>query len=337
MPGISVTLSMCDYDRTRPLVDGRVSPQGVELNVLLNPIEASVTRMLRFLEFDAAEMSLSAAMIATERGVPDLVSIPIFPSKYFRHSAIFVRDPSPLEDPAELRGLRVAAPTYARLTAGVWLRGILEDDYGVALEEIDWVVAEPLPVGSQDRIPVELPDGLSVNSAPPGTSLEAMLRAGEVDALISARLTRPPALQRGLRRLVRNAGAVERDYFRRTGIFPMMHVIVIRRDLYERHPWIGPSLFTAFTEAGRLALSDLHEIDVSRYSLAWSVDYAAEERILLGDDAWAHGLAANRQALETFARYCRRQGLTRSAVDADAMFPENTRPLRDAVAPNTLS
>lgn len=328
MANMSVSLSMCEYDRTRALIDGRVKPQGVDLNLLVNTIEDSVIRMLRHEEFDAAEMSLSAALIAVDSGQPNFILLPIFPSRYFRHSAIFVTSSSSLESPGDLRGKRVAAPTYARLTAGVWIRGILEDDYGLDPADLDWTVAEPLPIGSMDRIPVTLPDALHVRSVAVDTDLERLLLEGDVDALITARLPRglsssPP----GIRRLLRDVRAVEAEYFERTSIFPPMHVIVIRRDLYERHPWLGPSLFAAFATAKNLLLRDLRDIDVSRTSFAWAALYAESELNVLGHDAWPYGLAPNRHVLETFARYCFTQGLTARLIDVEEIFPANVREL----------
>lgn len=328
MAQLPLSLSICDYDRTRALVDGRVQPQGIALNVLLNPIETSVIRMLRYREFDIAEMSLSAAMIEMGRSRSDFVLLPIFPSRYFRHSALFVATSSSATIPEDLRGKRIATPTYARLTAGVWLRGILQDDYGVAPTDVKWVVAEPLPVGSSDRIPVTPPEAIHIESAPPGVELEQLLLDGEVDALITARLSRPLALgDGGIRRMFSDSRRIEAEYFQRTGIFPPMHVLMVRREIYENHPWIGPSLFEAFTAAKNLTLSDLYEVDVSRYSMAWSVDYAESELNLLGSDPWAYGLAANHHALSTLARYCYAQGLTSELVDAGEIFPENTRML----------
>lgn len=328
MTDVGLTLSICGYDRTSALADGRVRPRGIDLNLLINTIEDSVIRMLRYEEFDAAEMSFSAALIAAERREPEFVLLPVFPSRYFRHSAIFVRASSSFTRPEDLIGKRIAAPTYARLTAGVWIRGILEEDYGVAPTDVEWVVGEPLPVGSMDRIPISLPDHLHVESVPAGSDLEQMLLDGAVDALISARLPRSlSSSEPGVRRLFNDAPAVEAAYYERTRIFPMMHVIAVRRDRYDRHPWLGPSLFGAFVEAKRDTLRELRDIDVSRHSLAWAQFYAQSESAVLGSDPWPYGLPPNRHALETFARYCYSQGLTQRPISIDDIFPENVQAL----------
>lgn len=324
MSALPLTLAMCTYDRTRPLLDDRVSADGIDLTIVTPSIEECIIGMLRHRRWEAAEMSFSAALIAAERGAPAFTLLPIFPSRYFRHSAIFVNASAGINRPEDLRGKRVAVPAYARLAAAVWVRGMLEDDHGIAPSDVTWVVPEPLPVGSADNIPVKLPADVEIEECDPDPWIDRRLAVGEVDALITARLPRPFIDgDARVKRLFETPRETEADYFRRTGIFPPMHVIVVRRELYEAEPWIGPSLFRAFKEAKQVGLSDAYEIDVSRYSLSWWVTYLEEERSVLGDDPWTYGVVPNRHTIETFLHYCHRQGLLERRLQIEEIFPAN--------------
>jgi 4,5-dihydroxyphthalate decarboxylase len=315
---------MCAYDRTRPLLDDRVGAEGIDLRMMTPSIEECIIGMLRYRRWEAAEMSFSAALIAVERGEPAFTLLPIFPSRYFRHSAIFVNTSTGINRPEDLRGKRVAVPAYARLAAAVWVRGMLEDDHGIAPSDVTWVVPEPLPVGSADNIPVMLPADVEIEECATDPWIDRRLAEGEVDALVTARLPRPfidgdPRVKR----LFEAPREAEANYFRRTGIFPPMHVIVVRRELYEAEPWIGPSLFRAFKEAKQVGMSDAYEIDVSRYSLSWWVTYLEEERSVLGDDPWTYGVVPNRHTIDTFVRYCYEQGLLQRRLQVEEIFPAN--------------
>lgn len=315
---------MCVYDRTQPLLDGRIKTDGIDLTMLSPTIEECIIGMLHHRQWDAAEMSFSASLIAVERGEPAFTLLPIFPSRCFRHSAIFVNTAAGIERPEDLRGKRVGVPAYARLAAAVWVRGMLEDDYGISPSDVTWVVPEPLPIGSSDNIPIQLPPEMKIEEVGTDPWIDQRLAAGEIDALVTARLPRPfidgdPRVGR----LFADPKEVEADYFRRTGIFPPMHVIAVRRELYEAHPWIGPSLFEAFVQAKRVGLSDAYEIDVSRHSLGWWVTYLEEERAVLGNDPWTYGVIPNRHTIKTFIDYCHRQGLLERRLAINDVFPAN--------------
>lgn len=323
MANLPLGLSICRTDRVEGLIDGRVRAAGIDLRIDTPSIEESIVDMLRERRWDAAEMSFSAALIAVERGEPAFAVLPIFPSRYFRHSAVFVNGEAGIGTPADLCGKRVAVPAYARLAAAIWVRGFLEDDYGVAPSDVAWVVPEPLPVGSADNIPVDLP-GVKIESVEPKPWLDERLAEGDVDALVTARLPRPfidgdPRVKR----LFDRPRDTELEYFRRTGIFPPMHVVVVRREVYEANPWIGPSLFDAFVEAKRAGLEQAYEIDVSRYSVAWATLYLEEERTLLGTDPWPHGVIPNQVAIETFVDLCLRQNLLTRRLTTEEIFPSN--------------
>lgn len=295
---------------------------GLDVRIESPPIEESITHMLRERRWDAAEMSLSAALIAAERGQPAFTMLPIFPSRYFRHSAIFVNAVARIDSPVDLRGKRIGVPAYARLAAAVWMRGILEDDYGLLPSDVDWVVPEPLPPGIQDNIPIDLPSDIKIESVSPDPSLDERLAEGGLDALITARLPRPFIEgDSRVQRLFPAPREVELDYFRRSSIFPPMHVMVVKRELYEAEPWIGASLFRAFVDAKAIALAEAYEIDIARHSLAWWIGYLEEERTLLGKDPWMHGAVRNKHAIGTFVDYCHRQGLLTRRLQPEELFP----------------
>lgn len=323
MAYLPLSLCICQSDRVEALLDGRVTADGIDLEIDTPTIEESIIDMLRERRWDAAEMSFSAALIAAERGEPAFTILPIFPSRYFRHSAIFVNADAGIATPADLRGKRVAVPAYARMAAAIWVRGFLEDDYGVAPSDVTWVVPEPLPVGGADNIPVDLPD-VDIESVEPKPWLDERLADGEVDALVTARLPRPfiegdPRVKR----LFDRPREDELGYFRKTGIFPPMHVLVVRREVYEADPWIGPSLFAAFVESKLIGLKDAYEIDVARYSMAWATLYLEEERSLLGTDPWPHGVIPNERTIATFVDLCFRQGLLTRRLTNEEIFPSN--------------
>lgn len=325
MTRVRLTLSCCEYDRTRALVDGRVQAEGLDLNVISSlPARETIIRMLRYQEFDAAEMSISAALIAIQKEHPPFVLLPIFPSRYFRHSSIFINSDAGIHRPEDLRGKRVGVPAYCRLTAAVWVRGIMEDEYGISPKDVSWVVEERLPVGSEDNIEVELDPGLVINSTPSHRRLEDLLVHGEIDVLISSRA--PESFFQGsgkIRRLFPNFRGAEREYFERTGIFPPMHILVVNQSLYEENPWVGPSLFRAFVRSKQICSQDINDTELARYSLAWWIDYLEDERRILGNDPWMYGVEANSKALETFIGYCHRQGLIERALSLREIFPTN--------------
>ena len=324
MVDLPLSLSICRSDRVEALLDGRVRPEKTDLRIEAPTIEESIVYMLRERRWDAAEMSFSAALIATERGEPAFTILPIFPSRYFRHSAIFVNAEAGITTPTDLHGKRVAVPAYARMAAAIWVRGFLEDDYGIAPSDVTWIVPEPLPVGSADNIPVELPANVKVESVDPVPWLDQRLAEGDIDALVTARL--PQAFIEGdprITRLFDHPREVELEYFQRTGIFPPMHVVVVRREVYEADPWIGPSLFDAFVDAKRLALKQAYEIDIARYSIAWATLCLEEERSLLGTDPWPHGVIPNEHTITTFVDLCLRQGLLTRRLKTEEIFPSN--------------
>jgi 4,5-dihydroxyphthalate decarboxylase len=305
---LNLSLACWDYDRTRALQDGRVRPEGITLNYLPLPVEETFYRQLRYREFDVSEMSLSSYLLTLDEPDPPFVALPVFPSRFFRHQSIYINTDSGITEPADLVGKRVGTPEF-QMTAGVWQRGILSDDYGVPVESVTYLTGAIEDRGRQEKIALDLPHHISVSPINPDQNLSTMLANGELDAIYSA--GQPSCFGRvpHIQHLFKDFKAAEQEYFRRTRIFPIMHVIVLKRGLYEQHPWVARSLYKAFDESLRLAYVDLRHRNALKVMLPWLQEHLTETLDLLGDDYWSYGLAANRHVLEVFARYSNAQGL----------------------------
>jgi 4,5-dihydroxyphthalate decarboxylase len=324
MAKIRLTLSCWEYDRTRALQEGKVHVEGVDLTYLPLHVEETFWRMLRYQEFDAAECSMSSYLMARERGYPRLIAIPVFPSRFFRHSFIFVNTESGIEAPKDLVGKRVGVPEY-QITAAVWVRGILQHEYGVAPEKMKWFTGGAEDPGREEKLRPDLPKDIDIRWIGPTRTLSSMLEQGELDALICAHIP-SPFVRRSpkVKRLFANFREVEKDYYRRTKIFPIMHTIVLREEVYETHPWVAQSLCKAFAESKRLCEETLYKYSALKYMLAWSFADIEEERELFGDQFWPYGLDANRHVLNTLTQYSLEQGLTRKTVELTSLFAPNT-------------
>lgn len=318
MTPVPITLAVAHYDRHVPFLDGTVVPEDVALTVLDVGQSSNGRhgkhrhqRMLRDGEFDAAEVSFSNYLMALDRGRP-FTAIPFIPRRLFSQSLWFTRLDSPLAGPEALAGRRVGLNTYGT-TLSVLAKGDLEHEHGVPWKSIEWVI------NVDEVVPFEIPDGVNLVRLPAdGRRIDDLLLAGEIDALA---MPHPPAsLTRGepkVRRLFRDARGAELAYYRRNGYWPIMHFIVIRNDVADRHPWLPRALWDAFHEAKRV-LADFYD-DPNWSSLAWAPHYREEERRLLGDP-WTHGVAANRANIERFMRYSAEQGLIRAPLPVEAMF-----------------
>lgn len=317
MSKIKLTLACGDYDRTRPLMDGTVAPEGVELTYLPLPATEIFWRMLRHQEFDASEIGLVPYILAVERGEPDLVGIPVYPSRSFRHSAVYVNDKAKIDRPEDLAGKRVGVSSYVN-TAAVWVRGILRDEYGIERHQIRWMEGRGVKQAFQ------APPGVVVEGVPPDRTLAGMLVTGELDALITPRM--PEAFVAGgssVRRLFPDFAAVEKDYYRRTRIFPIMHVVVMRGALARAHPWLPTSLYKAFCLAKAHCLKALYETTALKNSLPWMIAEVEEVRALFGAaDYWTYGLDddMNRTTLEVLCRYVHEQGITSRRIAPEELF-----------------
>ena len=320
---VPITLACERYDRTEALRDGRVRPAGVDLTYLAQPVEETFFRMARFQEFDAAELSLSSYVVGLTRDAP-FIALPVFPSRLFRHSGIYVSADSGIEEPQDLAGKRVGVAEY-QLTANVWIRGLLADEYDVPVESVVYRTGGLHTPGRKEKVAVQLPAGVRVEPIGPDQTLSEMLATGEVDAVYSPRT--PESFARGdagVRRLFDPAGPVEADYFARTGIFPIMHVVALRRDVYERNRWLARSLFDALEASKRLCEEGIDETAAARYMLPWLHDEVARTRSILGEDYWPYGLHRNVEVLRTFLRYSHEQGLAARRLEPEELFAPET-------------
>jgi 4,5-dihydroxyphthalate decarboxylase len=322
MGKLDLSLACWDYDRVRPLMDGTVRPDGINLNFQPLVVEETFFRMLRFHEFDAAEMSMSSYLVTLTKPDRPFVAIPVFPSRYFRHSCIYINADSGIRVASDLVGKRVGAPEY-QMTAPVWIRGILSDHYGVAPDSVTHVTGGAEQPGREEKLPIHLPPNFRVERINGGQTLSAMLRDGEIDALVTARKPSTYDGQR-VRRLFPDYAQVERDYWRQTGIFPIMHVVAIRREVYEANRWVARALFKAFAAAQALTHEGLRETAALKGMLPWFNAHVEDTIDLMGDDFWPYGLARNRTVLETFLRYHAEQGLSDGTLRPEDMFARET-------------
>jgi 4,5-dihydroxyphthalate decarboxylase len=321
--GVALTLACWDYDRTQALADGRVRPEGVDLTYLTLPVEETFYRMMRHREFDVAELSLSSYVVSLCHDAP-FVAIPVFPSRSFRHNGIYVNAAAGLTEPADLVGRVVGVAEY-QLTANVWIRGILDEHHGVPVESLRYRTGGLHEPGRIEKAAVDLPQSIDIAPIAPGATLADLLATGGIDALYTPRSPRP-FLDRDprVRRLFADPRAAEESYYRSTGIFPVMHVIALRRDLYERHRWLARSLYKAFTEAKAMTTERLAETAAPLSMVPWSYTEFDGVRDLMGEDFWPYGLAANEHALATFLRYSHAQGLADRLLRPEELFAPET-------------
>lgn len=321
---LRLSLGCWDYDRTRALMDGSVAPEGIDLTYLNMPVEETFFRMLRHREFDVSEMSLSSYVVSCFSDERPFVAIPVFPSRFFRHSSIYVNADAGIDEPKDLVGRKVGCPEY-QMTAPVWIRGILSDEYGVRVEDVSYFTGGEESPNRSEKIPLSLPESIRVKRIGPDQTLAAMLRDGKIDALYTARKPSTYDGPRGrVQRLFEDFVEIERAYFRRTGIFPIMHTLVIRREVYEQNRWVAHSLFKAFSAAQQKAYRDLRETAALKTMLPWLAAHVEDVRREMGDDYWSYGFQPNRKVLETFLRYSFEQGLSKRLLQPEEIFVPET-------------
>lgn len=330
MPKLPLTIACWDYDRTRAIMDGRVAVEGCDVTYLPLPVEETFFRAFKFAEFDVCELSFSTYTLALARerdhGIPFAYrAMPAFVSRVFRHSGIYIRTDRGIRAPADLQGKAVGVPEY-QMTAAVWIRGILEHEYGVPVASMTWRNGGLEEPGRTEKVPFTLPPSIRLEPIGDGKTLSGMLEAGEIDAIVSARA--PSCLGRSphVARLFPDFRAAERAYFKKTGIFPMMHVVGVRRTLLDAHPWLATSLYKAFVRAKDLAYPELAQMAALKISLPWIGQEVQNTIALMGKDFWAYGAKENKAALEAFLQYHYEQGLSGKAKFA----------VSDIFIPNTL-
>ena len=320
MTKLQISVAMGDYDRTRPLVDGRAQVDGAEIIPMLLSPEEMFFRAFRHQAFDVSELSLSSYSISVARGDPHYVAVPVFLSRAFRHTSVYVRKDRGIERPEDLKGRRIGIAEY-QLSANVWIRGILEEQHGVAPSEITWVRGGMHTPGRPEKIKVTLPDDITVEEAPEGATLNAMLEAGEIDGFIGPRA--PRCFAEGhpqVGRLWSDSMAAAEDYYRRTRIFPIMHVLGVRRSLADANPWLPGALLKAFTEAKRIAEDLLSDTSATKVTMPFVEDTLDRARRLMGPDPWSYGLAPNAHVLDRFLDYHHAQGLSPRRVQVEELF-----------------
>ena len=319
MNRLDLSIACEAYDRVAALASGYVAIEGCRATVIALHAEELFLRTTALYEFDVSELSLSSYILATSRGGFPYLAIPVFLSRVFRHSAIYLNVASGIAQPADLRGKTVGVPEY-QMTAALWARGMLSDVYGVRSDEMRWRTGGLESPGRVEKFPLTMPPGFDVQPIGSGKRLNDLLAAGELDALITARVPSCFGHSPLVRRLFPDYRTAEREYFRQTELFPIMHVVVVRRSLLERHPWLATSLFKAFSKAKAASMSQLGEIGALGVTLPWLVaEYEATVQAM-GADYWPYGVERNRAALSAAVRYAEEQGLTASRLTVEELF-----------------
>ncbi|TQK01119.1 ABC transporter substrate-binding protein [Herbaspirillum sp. SJZ107] len=319
MAKLKLSVAMGDYDRTRALLDGSVQIDGVDpVYMTLSP-EEIFFRAFRNLEFDISELSLSSYLVKASKGESPYVAIPVFLSRAFRHTSIYVRKDR-IKRPEDLKGCRIGIPEY-QLTAIVWARSILQNDYGVAPEDVTWVrggIDEP---GRPEKIKLQLPPGVEMESAPADRTISDMLDKGEIDGFIAPR---PPggaaARNPNVGWLFDDPTATAKEYYQRTGVFPIMHVVGVRKELAAEHPWLPGAVMKAFEQAKKAALDKLADTSATKVTLPFVEEQLKAARELMGQDYWSYGVGPAHKTLEAFVQAHHAQGLSSRLLSVDELF-----------------
>jgi 4,5-dihydroxyphthalate decarboxylase len=319
MTRLQLSVAMGDYDRTRALIDGRVQIDGVDPVYMTLYPEEMFFRAMRSQDFDICELSFSSYTVKTAKGDCPYVAVPVFLSRAFRHTSIYVRKDR-IKSPQDLKGKRIGLPEY-QLSANVWARAILQDDYGVAPEDVTWVRGGIETPGRPEKIALQLPPGVKLESAPEGSTISQMLDNGEIDGFMAPRPPSEQALRNpNIGWLFDDPTATARDYYKRTGIFPIMHVVGVRKSLCEQHPWLPGAVFKAFSQAKDAALLALSDTSATKVTLPFVEEQLKAARETLGEDFWSYGVAKNRTTIETFLRHHHAQGLSSQRLSVEEIF-----------------
>jgi 4,5-dihydroxyphthalate decarboxylase len=309
MAQIPITIACGNYDRVQAIKDGRVKVDGCAVNFIPLYPEEIFHRVFKFQEFDIAEISGSSFIRTVAAGASEYIGIPAFVSRLFRHSGIYIRKGSGIEKPEDLRGRRIGLPEY-QITAVVWMRGMLQHEYGVKPSEIHWRSGGQEQAGREERTPLKPIPGLDLQAIPKDKTLVGMLRDGELDALFTARA--PSSFLAGedhIRRLFPDTRAAEIAYYKKTGLFPIMHLMGIRKSLVAQHPWLPTSLYKAFLEAKALAMTDLTDVNALMVTLPFLDAETKATQAVMGKDFWRYGVHESQHEIEALIQYLHEQGL----------------------------
>jgi 4,5-dihydroxyphthalate decarboxylase len=321
---LPLSLSCPPYDRVVPLVYGQIAPEGISLHYIPLSVEEIFWRQLRHQEFDVSESSLSSYVMLRSRGDERFIGIPVFTSRLFRHSCVFINKHKGISRPQDLKGRLVGVPEY-QITATVWLRGIFQDEYGVFPRDLLWRSGGEETPGRVEKIKLSLPQDIKLEPIPSDKTLSGMLDEGELDALFTARA--PSCFEKGspnVGRLFENFVEVEKAYFQKTGLFPIMHTVILKREVYRQNPWIASSLYKAFSQAKDMATKRYTETAALHVTLPWAHAEVERTREIMGDDWWPYGIEKNRKTLETFLRYHHEQGLSARKMNLEDLFAPET-------------
>jgi 4,5-dihydroxyphthalate decarboxylase len=319
---LPLTAAMPDYDHVRDLAMGRVRPEGIDLTCLTFPVEEIFYRFIVYKEWEVSEISFAKYVSLIAQGDESFYALPVFPSRVFRHSSLYVRRDGPIKRIEDLAGRRVGIPEWAQ-TAAVYSRGFLVHQFGLKLSAIDWVQAGVNQPGRVEKVELKLPKGVKVTPMPE-KSLNEMLLSGEIDAVLAARS--PDAFLAGNRKIKRffeDFREVERKYYKETGIFPIMHTVAVRRDVLDKNPWVARNLFVAFDEARRRSIARALDGTVSLFPIPWADEYARQGMELLGEDYFPYGIEPNRKTLEAFLQYAYEQGVCKRLLKVEELFPKS--------------
>ena len=321
---IPITLACGDYDRTRAIKDGRVPVEGCAVTYLPMEPEEVFHRAFKHQEFDVCELSFSSYLRTVDAGTSPYVGIPAFVSRLFRHSGIYVRADAGIQKPEDLKGKRIGLPEY-QITAVVWMRGLMQHEYGVKPSEIHWRQGGQEQAGRHERTPLKPIPGVDLKPIPEDKTLVGMLAAGELDALFTARA--PSSFLAGephIKRLFADTRAAEKAYYKKTGLFPIMHMVGIRKSLVEKYPWLPVSVLKAFNEAKRLAMIDLTDVNALMVTLPWLEAETKDTMAVMGPDFWRYGVNESRRDIEALAQYSFEQGLIDRRVTVEELFAPST-------------
>ncbi len=320
MSKLRISFACCPYDRLNPILTGRVQIEGCDCNFFPLKPEELFPRLYSTQDFDVTEISASSHILTTLRGDADYIGIPAFVSRLFRHGDIYVRTDRGIERPEDLRGKIVGVPEY-QMTAALWIRGILSDEYGVKTSEIRWRNGGLQKPGRGERTPIKLPPSIELETIPADKSLSGMLASGEIDALITA--IQPDCYARkapNVDRLFPNYRSVEEDYYRKTGMFPIMHMMAVRRSLAEAHPWLAGNVLKACLQARTIAAEEMKSTGMFYSMLPWLSDDLARAHAVMGPAMWPYGVTSNRKELEAMLRWSHEQGLSPRAGKLEELF-----------------
>jgi 4,5-dihydroxyphthalate decarboxylase len=321
---LNLTLAVCNYEHVREVTSGTIGVDGIVLTPLVFPsIEEITFRFTRNLEWDVSELSFGKYTSLTSQGNAPMIAIPVFPSRVHRHSAIYVRSDRGIREPKDLEGRTIGIPEWAQ-TAGIYVRGFLAEHYGVDLASINWLQAGVDEAGRDEKVALKLPAGIRYR-ARPDSSLSAMLASGEIDAAITARAPLAFAPGGQVVRLFPDYRAEEERLFKKTGVFPIMHLITIRRAVFEQYPWIAMNLLKAFEESKRRCFERLRDFTLARIPLPWAAAIADEIAEKYGPDPYPYGIEASRPTIEAFCRYAHAQGVTHRLMTPEDLFPPEVR------------